>query len=103
GYANAASRVGLRMTVSVFVLLLCATAGALDGPQGATVSYSQEFPDSSPESYSIVVNSDGHASYQSSGKISTDSDERTSYQTEFTVSGANRGRIFELAAQAHYF
>src|SRR5438270_2352390 len=93
----------LRMTLAVFALLFCAVEGAFGGSQSATVSYSQEFPNSSPESFSIVVNSDGHATYQSSGKIATDSDERTNYQTDFTVSDVTSARIFELAARAHYF
>ena len=38
-----------------------------------------------------------------SAKISADSDERETYQTEFSFSDATRARIFELAAQAHYF
>jgi hypothetical protein len=69
----------------------------------ASVTFSLDFPDSSPEHYSIVVQSDGHAHYESSGKISADSDVRDDYQTDFTFSDATRARIFGLAAQAHYF
>jgi hypothetical protein len=49
------------------------------------------------------VQSDGQARYDCSAKISNDSDERENYQTEFSFSAATRARIFELAAQAHYF
>ena len=69
----------------------------------ATVTFSLDFPNSSPEHYSIAVQSDGHAHYESSGKISNDSDARDNYQTDFVFSEPTRSRIFELAAQAHYF
>ncbi len=51
----------------------------------------------------MSVQSDGHTHYESSGKISADSDVRDEYQTDFTFSDSTRTRIFELAAQAHYF
>jgi hypothetical protein len=69
----------------------------------ATVGFSLDFPNSSPEHYSFSVQSDGKAHYESSGRISADSDERTDYQTDFSFSDATRARIFALAAQAHYF
>jgi hypothetical protein len=49
------------------------------------------------------VQSDGHAHYECSAKVSPDSDERDVYQTDFTFSDATRARVFDLAAQAHYF
>jgi hypothetical protein len=69
----------------------------------ATITFSLDFPNSDPERYSIAVQSDGHARYECSGKISADSDDRETYQTGFTFSDATRARIFDLAAQAHYF
>jgi len=62
-----------------------------------------DFPTSDPTHYSISVNSDGHGKYECSARTSPDSGERETYQTEFDVTPANRTRIFELAAQAHYF
>lgn len=67
------------------------------------VTFSIDFPNSSPEHYSISVQADGHAHYESSGKITQDSDERDSYEADFVFSDTSRGRIFDLAAQAHYF
>jgi len=84
----------------VFVLLSVAPSTAADP---ASITFSLDFPNSSPEHYSIAVQSDGHAHYESSGKISAESDVRDDYQTDFTLSGATRARIFELAVQAHYF
>jgi len=76
---------------------LCLAADA------ASITFSLDFPNSSPEHYSIAVQSDGHAHYESSGKLSADSDVRDDYQADFTVSDSSRARMFELAAQAHYF
>ena len=69
----------------------------------ASLTFSLDFPNSSPEHYSIEVQSDGRTHYESSGKLSADSDVRDDYQTDFTLSDPIRTRIFELAAQAHYF
>ena len=69
----------------------------------ATVTFSLDFPNSSPEHYSLSLRADGHAHYESSSKITQDSDERDSYQTDFTFSEATRARIFDLAAQSKYF
>jgi hypothetical protein len=86
--------------LAAFLLLSVVPSIAADP---ASVTFSLDFPNSSPEHYSIVVQSDGHAHYESSGKISADSDVRDDYQTDFTFSDATRARIFGLAAQAHYF
>ena len=84
------------LTVLLFVPLSTAA-------DPAVVTFSLDFPESSPEHYSIAVQSDGHAHYESSGKISNDSDVRDNYQTDVVFSEPTRSRIFELAAQAHYF
>jgi hypothetical protein len=81
--------------------LLCSLAARAGEP--ATVTFSLDFPNSDPEHYSFSVHSDGHAKYESSGKISHDSEDRDAYQTEFTISDTARARIFDLAAQSHYF
>ena len=76
------------------------TLAAADSP---TITFSLDFPASSPEHYSISVNSDGRAKYECSARVSPDSEERDTYQTEFDLSPTNRARIFDLAAQSHYF
>lgn len=85
------------------VFAIVSLASLSHAADSATVTFTLDFPDSSPEHYSISVQSDGHAKYESTGKISKDSDDRDTYQTEFAFSEATRTRIFELAAQAHYF
>jgi len=74
----------------------------------AVVTFTIDFPASQPEHYSIRVQSDGLARYQSSGRRSPDSDETDSHENDsfdldFTVATETRQRIFELAAKAGYF
>ena len=72
------------------------------------VTFTFDFPGSQPEHYLIRILSDGPARYQSSGRLSTDSDETDSHDNdsfdfEFTVAAETRQKIFELAAKAGYF
>lgn len=76
---------------------------AIAAADPATVTFSLDFPTSDPEHYTISVDVSGHARYECSVKTSPDSDERESYQTDFILSESTRSRIFDLAAQAHYF
>jgi hypothetical protein len=89
----------------IALVACCALLGSLAAraAEPATVIFSLSFPGSDPESYSISVQSDGHAKYESSGKISSDSDDSETYQADFSISNSTRARIFDLAAQAHYF
>jgi hypothetical protein len=89
------------LILSGCLFLLCSLPARAAGP--ATLTFSLDFPNSDPERYSITVQSDGHARYECSARISSDSEDRENYQTEFTFSEATRARIFDLAAQAHYF
>ena len=84
------------------LLLIFISLAALASDSG-TITFSLDFPNSAPERYSFAVQGDGNAKYESTGKISRDSDERDNYSTEFSFSDATRARIFQLAAQAHYF
>jgi hypothetical protein len=90
----------LMVFAALLVLLLILPARAA-GP--ATVTFSQNFPGSDPERYSITVQSDGRGRYECTARISPDSDDRESYQAEFNFSDATRARIFDLAAQSNYF
>jgi hypothetical protein len=92
-----------RARVIPLFAIICFAIVPARAVEPATVSFSLDFPNSNPEHYFISVQSDGSASYESSGKISADSDERESYQTTFNFSAATRARIFDLTAQAHYF
>jgi hypothetical protein len=89
--------------VLVVTSALVPPSARVSGGDSATVSFSLDFPASNPERYSISVNSEGHGRYECSARTSADSDERETYEAEFDITRANRARIFDLAAQAHYF
>ncbi len=69
----------------------------------AAVTFTQDFPASQPEHYSIRIQSDGPARYQSSGRLSEDSDQTDSFDLDFTATAETRQKLFELAAKAGYF
>jgi hypothetical protein len=69
----------------------------------ATVTFTQDFPTSQPEHYSVRIQSDGTSRYQSSGRLSADSDETDSFDLDFTATAETRQKLFELAAKAGYF
>jgi hypothetical protein len=91
----------LLIVLAGFLALVCSLPTPAAEP--ATVTFTLDFPNSDPEHYSIAVQSDGHARYECSGKTSSDSDDRETYQTEFSLSEATRAQIFDLAARAHHF
>jgi hypothetical protein len=98
--ARIAKPLGLLLVIAASAVLWTLPARSAEP---ATVTFSLDFPNSSPEHYSIQVHADGHAHFESSGKITDASDERDNYETDFVFSDAARDRIFELAAQSHYF
>lgn len=93
--------------VCVLVCALSLTMVSIATPSfasdDATITFSLNFPNSDPENYKISVTSDGHAHYESTAKISDESEDRETYQTDFVLSDSTRTRIFDLASQAHYF
>ncbi len=93
---------GNALTVLVCLLFLFSTV-QIRAAESATVIFTLDFPGSDPDHYSISAQSDGRGHYECSAKISEASDDRESYQTDFTFSDATRARIFDLADQAHYF
>jgi hypothetical protein len=84
-----------------FALILSAAAARAAEP--ATITFTLVFPASDPDRYSISVTADGHGKYECSAKIAPESDDRENHQAEFELSPAGRARIFDLAAQAHFF
>jgi hypothetical protein len=69
----------------------------------AVLTFTVDFPASQPEHYSIRVHSDRSARYQSSGRLSADSDDADSFDLDFTLAPETLQKIFELAAKADYF
>jgi hypothetical protein len=68
----------------------------------ATVTFTLDFPASSPPHYSIAVEATGKARYECTERIAEGSEEQT-YRTEFEVSEESRRHIFEWAKQAQFF
>ena len=91
------------LLISCSILFFSSTLACSQSVAPAAVTFTIDFPASQPEHYSIRVQSDGLARYQSSGRRSPDSDETDSFDLDFTVATETRQRIFELAAKAGYF
>jgi hypothetical protein len=86
-------------TLCLFLLCLLQAAQA---QQPAVVTFTLDFPGSEPSHYAISVSSDGHATYDSDGKLSPDSD-GDPFHLDFSMSTETSRRIFDLAARANYF
>jgi len=89
------------LIIGLLVLSAFLANSQTDAP--AAVTFTLDFPTSQPEHYSIRIQSDGSARYQSSGRLSADSDDTDSFDFAFTVAPETRQRIFDLAAKAGYF
>ena len=73
------------------------------GADSPVVTFTLDFPQSQPEHYSVRVPSDGPSHYQSSGRLSADSDDPDTFDFDFTISAETRAKIFALAAKAGFF
>jgi hypothetical protein len=102
GRASQRVRSPIRAT-AIFLASVLLLSLPLHAGDPASVTFSLDFPGSDPETYSISLASDGHAHYDCSAKISADSDDRETYEADFTFSDSTRARVFELAERAHYF
>src|ERR1700675_3667818 len=91
------------LLISSSILFFSSTLACSQSVAPAAVTFTIDFPTSQPEHYSIRVQSDGLARYQSSGRRSPASHENDSFDLDFTVAAETRQRIFELAAKAGYF
>ena len=96
----------------IFFLALCSLANAQTQAAPATVSFTLDFPQSTPNHYQIIVDSSGKASYTSglaAAQPSADADSDTTsdsdqpYHYTFDITPGTRDRIFDLAARANYF
>jgi hypothetical protein len=91
--------VSFRLARTVFIL---AIAAASQTPP-ATVSFSLDFPQSIPDHYVVTVSSDRHATYDSTGKLTPQSDAGDPFSENFNMSPETCKKIFDLAAKAKYF
>ncbi|MGA7077499.1 MAG: hypothetical protein WBQ43_16775 [Terriglobales bacterium] len=102
------------LIVSSALWLLTPVSSQAEAP--ALVTFTLDFPSSQPEHYSIRIPSDGEARYQSSARVSADSDDtdfhgedkdkdkdNDSFDLTFTLAAETRQKIFDLAAKGAYF
>lgn len=73
-----------------------------DLPAQPAITFTLDFPQSVPSHYSLKVMKDGHASYESMGKLTPEA-EGDPFSYAFTMSRGNVARIFDLAVRANYF
>jgi len=83
--------------------LACAQSPHADVDATAVVTFTLDFPTSQPEHYSIRIPAEGPAHYESSARLSPDSDDTDSFDFDFTLSAERRSKVFALAAKAGYF
>jgi hypothetical protein len=95
--------VTLLLIASSFVAASQSQALTATGEDVAAVSFTLDFPDSQPEHYSIRVPSAGPSHYQSSGRLSSDSDTTDNFEFAFSLSAETRSKVFALAEKAGYF
>jgi hypothetical protein len=98
-----AGRVLRKATVAVAVVVFLSAGSMSQQSSGkdsatATITFTLDFPHSSPEHYSIAVDSSGHARYECKPQPDDEI-----YDSEFDLSAGTRERIFGLAKQAKYF
>src|SRR5215468_2773289 len=91
------------LTRMALILSVAAASQAQPTATPATVSFSLDFPQSIPDHYVVTVSADRHATYDSTGKLTPQSDPGDPFRDEFTVTPDTCKRIFELAGKAKYF
>jgi hypothetical protein len=104
------------LSILLLASLACAQSQELAAPPSSSadikvlaetvspvVSFTLDFPKSQPEHYSIRVPSEGLAHYQSTGRISRNSDDTDSFEFDFSLSQEMREKMFRLAADAGHF
>ena len=84
-------------------LVIALSIVAFSQAEKATITFTLDFPTSEPEHYSIEIRSDGSSHYESSGRLSSDSEAIDNFELSFPVSAETRQKVFALAAKADYF
>ena len=87
----------------ILTLTFCAFGWGQTQSPLPSVSFSLDFPGSTPAHYGITISSDGHASYVSDGTTTGGASSDQPYTSDFTISQATANRVFELTKQADYF
>ena len=96
----------IRTALCLLLLILTVVSypsHAQNAQSPASVGFTLDFPQSIPDHYALKVSSDGHAEYNSTGKLTPDSEPPDPFHLDFTISPATREKMFDLAAKAKYF
>jgi hypothetical protein len=88
------------IALSLIALLAGSAAAAQQNPP--MITFTLDFPNSSPEHYVIRMSEDGQASYASSEKATTESP-ADPFHLDFTLPATTTREIFDLARKANYF
>jgi hypothetical protein len=92
--------------LAAFSLLLVAQNANQDrNPAVPTITFDNYWQAARPQDVTITVKSDGPTTYLSRNPDASSSDrtQDPDYHVEFTMSAANRNKIFQLAQKANYF
>jgi hypothetical protein len=92
----------LSKLLGIVSFVFCVVSYGQNSPP-ATISFSFDFPGSIPAHYGISLDSGGHGTYVSDGRLTKDADPDQNYNASFTVSQEAVNHAFDLARQAHYF
>ena len=87
----------------IILSVIAASQAPTPSEPPAAVTFTLDFPASQPEHYSIRVQSDGASHYNSSGRLSADSEDTDTFDLDFPALPETREKIFTLAAKANYF
>ena len=93
---------GARLVVLGALYLLVSLASSAQA-QPASLSFTFDFPGSQPDHYVISVESDGRATYVSTGRFDSEADPADSFRLDLTLSASTSARLFDLTRRANYF
>lgn len=92
-----------RMFRVLFLFALVSLPAVAQDTTLPAITFTLDFPKSDPEHFVLSVHSDGHASYDSIGKLTSLSEETDPFHLDFTISTASREQMFAMAKRTHYF
>src|ERR1700691_4958613 len=87
----------------IILSVIAASQAPTPSEPPAAVIFTLDFPASQPEHYSIRIQSDGASHYNSSGRLSADSEDTDTFDFDFPTLPVTREKVFALAAKAGYF
>ncbi len=91
-----------RFPILLLLALFVCSAFAQDATV-PTVTFTLDFPNSDPEHFALSVRADGHATYDSNGKLTSLTEDKDPFHLEFIISAQSREHMFDLVKRAHYF